>query len=753
MDHSHRNINCLYNTSEKIEYFMVEAALLTLSFLEMFRAELLEEKKKRPILAPDTTLSGWWEGCQYSCKLCHVTTTSQTAFENHLTSAHDITGQEEIKSKYLAEHGSLATVTRLHDCYICGKAVRHEHKMIVRHLAKHRLDIENYTRTFRSKLVGELKVKGMNYVVEREQEKFDSVSLDTYLKTNIKDKESSDDSLMESWYDCSQHKCGICDAVFWSNLKFHWHIKRVHGISSTRDYRRDQGDPEVRVRQHQCQVCGSMIKWEASRLRDHLKQAHTAGERMSLKQYGDKFRDYIISEVKKIKMSDAGDGVRQEYSVKEWKQLFTKKHSPHDRVECNLCKREVSRHSYPRHRERAHKGVIDLDDLKKLKRNKTKNMKSEAPDKVSEVVEQIVEESETPNQGEETKIITNVETVISDKTDSTEKYVDNEATTYFVDNETGEILNVTRSEDVIEEQEDDDPEEESDTGPLYGQVMEIDDHDQDHNTIIAEEDVKIIILNDQLESSVENFVVAETVDNASIVVEDDTGAVMVSVDQDDDSIVVEDETGAVLGKIKDTAAEQVFSQTWDTLTEDNYSPKQISKAKVESDGRVSEGTVVCSWTKMAADRTRISSNKLIIPTTSRSCSTAVVDKNISSTVLYSSPVERLVMRDVSCQTSVNKVNSEEERQQAEMIRRFVMTGAELDRVCPGCGKNMSRTRNLISHIKIIHGVELNGAEKEEHETRHERENVRVQCGQCSKIVSRKSIRRHMKLCHPDNIDC
>ena len=91
------------------------------------------------------------------------------------------------------------------------------------------------------------------------------------------------------------------------------------------------------------------------------------------------------------------------------------------------------------------------------------------------------------------------------------------------------------------------------------------------------------------------------------------------------------------------------------------------------------------------------------------------------------------------------------RDMGDIIRTFVENGGVLDRLCPGCGKMMSRTRNLVSHIQIIHGVELAGLVREEHEARHSRENVRVRCSHCPKIVSRKSIRRHLKLCHPEHV--
>ena len=46
-------------------------------------------------------------------------------------------------------------------------------------------------------------------------------------------------------------------------------------------------------------------------------------------------------------------------------------------------------------------------------------------------------------------------------------------------------------------------------------------------------------------------------------------------------------------------------------------------------------------------------------------------------------------------------------------------------------------------------VEVKGVEREEHEARHTRENIRVTCEHCNKVVSRKSIKRHIKLFHRD----
>ena len=54
-----------------------------------------------------------------------------------------------------------------------------------------------------------------------------------------------DQDPLEGWADCSEHRCKLCGHTAWSNLRFHWHVKREHGIASTKQYRTQHGDPEV----------------------------------------------------------------------------------------------------------------------------------------------------------------------------------------------------------------------------------------------------------------------------------------------------------------------------------------------------------------------------------------------------------------------------------------------------------------------------------------------------------------------------
>ena len=106
--------------------------------------------------------------------------------------------------------------------------MRHEYKAIWVHLyRKHKMSIDTYTRTYKARLKDELVMKGMSQVLDRDKENV-SVSIDNYLETQSRlGKESKDDP---SWANCSLHQCSICSKKFWSNLKFHWHIKRAHNI-------------------------------------------------------------------------------------------------------------------------------------------------------------------------------------------------------------------------------------------------------------------------------------------------------------------------------------------------------------------------------------------------------------------------------------------------------------------------------------------------------------------------------------------
>jgi hypothetical protein len=110
------------------------------------------------------------------------------------------------------------------------------------------------------------------------------------------------------------------------------------------------------------------VKWEASRIRDHLKQAHkSAADRLSLTQYAARFKEYIVGELRKFMFkerppaaplaSEAGNTEEEEpdgYSPEAWRQLFRRKHSATERVACPYCNREFNRSSLNRHIDRFH---------------------------------------------------------------------------------------------------------------------------------------------------------------------------------------------------------------------------------------------------------------------------------------------------------------------------------------------------------------------------------------------------------------
>ena len=58
--------------------------------------------------------------------------------------------------------------------------------------------------------------------------------------------------------------------------------------------------------------------------------------------------------------SKVATGHDEEYNVDEWKRLFTKKCYPSDKVECDICRKVVTRHSLKHHINR-HK--VDMSKL------------------------------------------------------------------------------------------------------------------------------------------------------------------------------------------------------------------------------------------------------------------------------------------------------------------------------------------------------------------------------------------------------
>jgi len=117
----------------------------------------------------------------------------------------------------------------------------------------------------------------------------------------------------ENWWDCCEYRCEICNETLWSNLRFHWHITKKHGIKSTKDYRLLYGNPDILPRYHECQLCERKMVWEGTRIRDHLKR-HAHPEKPTLEQYGEMFKEYIQEKIAvlKVKIDEMPEELRAE---------------------------------------------------------------------------------------------------------------------------------------------------------------------------------------------------------------------------------------------------------------------------------------------------------------------------------------------------------------------------------------------------------------------------------------------------------
>ena len=890
---------------------------LTVStYLTRHRQELEEERRGRPVVPPMHTLDGWWEGCLYCCGICGYTYGGQLAFENHLASVHGLSGQEEVEEKYVSKHGRPRSLLRQHECYVCGRQIRHDYKTIFTHLTKHKMDLESYAVQFRSLLETELKEKGMGYVLDRAVKSESALTLAQWLRQQP--KQTNIDPL-DGWADCSEHLCKLCGETSWSNLRFHWHVKRQHGIGSTKEYRRLHGDPERRLRQHKCQLCGSLIKWEASRIRDHLKFHREAKDKLTMKEYGEKFRGYIVEELGKVKGmvnvpntvekeqildnvdggGEAGVGLEKNcgegvYSGEEWRALQKKKVTPRDRVTCELCHKTMNRHSYTRHKEKAHQGILNIRDLERLKRKQANLSKAGVVRTLEQLVAGAGGKIVMRGKGEgkvqvdmkredlesglhmfraglsiieiEKKVdllqsgLTITKAVpIQGEVGDLEEGGQEEMTceteedypTYIVDDNTGEILFVEEvelqqddngvdqvseentgqvmapdqdlgrhdeSKDVGQEEagdegmpcdesgferevdddaeEDDDGGGEEDTGPLDGRVMQLVPHGEEGAEVtiiqLGKEEEEVALEEEMLETELgreyvlEDGVLREAGNGESwqqeVIFRDaaeevkagqaeefvlhsmDHSGCMLQGDEQPPFIVLQDvgkeeqvtETSQYIQLVDKREEEEQPSQfgarPWCELGGGGeYARKIVSKPVLEHGGRVSQGTVIAPWTKMPEARVRVAHSKVVIPSTSLKGEEAEGDQDVASSVIYSK--EGRIWRDIGSQVAPHRVSgqpssTEEERGEARRVEDFLARGGQLDRSCPGCGKVMSRQRNLVTHLKVIHGVSVTGKEGEEHESRYTKENVKLECVVCEKRVSRKSLKRHMNLCHP-----
>ena len=281
----------------------------------------------------------------------------------------------------------------------------------------------------------------MEYVIEREEEIKSSPTLAEYFKRRARDEssESTDEKLMNEWSDYCEYKCGLCQETLLSNLKFNLHVVRVHKLKKMKEYREKYGDPETTQRLHKCLLCFNNLKWEASRIRDHLKNKHNLkGKYPSLKEYGEKFKKEILMEIKKLGSSDSSNaqneiypyrleqtlvgGTKKNFNPKEWKDLHQRKQHPRDRVSCPHCNITVQRSSLNKHMTRLHPSEM-MRDLKMASGRITPEgrMDDDAENKDEEEV------SRTRNErlGAE-------EVILDDETDLCHKFM--------IDNESGEII-------------------------------------------------------------------------------------------------------------------------------------------------------------------------------------------------------------------------------------------------------------------------------------------------------------------------
>jgi len=583
---------------------------------DQFRELLMSERSRRPLIPTQHALDGWWEGCMYSCKHCQFTAPGPTSLEHHLTLVHNIGSASQDskdnkgKSVESAEPSpDLCSLTRFHQCHICSRVVRHDYRSIYHHLSFHKIDIEKYSATYRDKIICELREKKMEYVIEREEEIKNSPTLEEYLKRrkeeDLEQAESADDLMMKEWADYCEFKCSVCQEVVFSNVKLNLHVVRRHKLKNMKEYRAIYGDPESKHRLHKCFLCGCNIKWEATRIRDHLKCSHKVdGRAMTLKMYGEEFRDRILKEIKKLELMSGPekDPIKlgqsligpstKIFSEQEWREFYTKRLLPGDKLNCPLCKLKINRSSLNRHMQRSHSDFLFDNEGNP---DQTLDFQTKINDSVVSKADFLTKVDDLQPKRPIGTLMTQVQSVIEDPLDGTEfEDVNLCANRFMIDQESGEILLFDGSqvskkstsdnlfilsadnsnafkpsddgdviiEDITLSPEPSSPRSQSaselgseyefETGPLDGQIMEIDSPLQEMQVDYAFNDNT-----DPLELDDTPSIVQEVEDPVDFAQE--SSVIEVCVEEDEEEAKTEDEEEIVQQTIYVEASENVYN--------------------------------------------------------------------------------------------------------------------------------------------------------------------------------------------------
>ena len=346
----------------------------------------------------------------------------------------------------------MSTLIRFHQCYICLRVLRHDYRTIYNHLQVHKTDIDSYTKKYLKEIKEELGEKGMEYVLEKEEELKNSLTLEEYFRRRKAEEdgsESSADRLLREWFDYCEYKCGLCQEVCFSNTKFHAHIVRQHKLKNMKVYRERFGDPETTQRLHQCQLCGNNVKWEASRIRDHLKGRHMqAGKQLTLKEYGDKFKEKILSDLSRLANSDTSSenppmrfgqsllgGSKQDYTREEWKELFERKSLRGEKVSCTHCNLTLNRSSLYKHMQRSHPFEIE-NELREGARQAVRRGDGDKEEEDAEVEAEVEASLEETNLVETNPEETNLEGTVLEEVVSAEDLTPK----FMIDHDSGEIM-------------------------------------------------------------------------------------------------------------------------------------------------------------------------------------------------------------------------------------------------------------------------------------------------------------------------
>ena len=224
----------------------------------------------------------WYCGMLFECKLCQKQFFEMSELKRHLTSGHEVSLEA-----MSAEHGDPTVASNFHECLVCGRGIPHCNTAIRGHLNVHDLSLSLYYEQYRNEIDSETVSLPIN-----DKALLAKLSLGLRLTTpsTFSADDSNDQTLKANfdWLNKCTYTCKICDYTTNIYSTFHKHLDKTHKFTGKAYMEKHGGKLGSNIVHHICQLCGFVVDWDRSKIRQHLVYKHPSN---SVQEYVQTFEN------------------------------------------------------------------------------------------------------------------------------------------------------------------------------------------------------------------------------------------------------------------------------------------------------------------------------------------------------------------------------------------------------------------------------------------------------------------------------